>query len=998
MGARRMLVVAALAVANCELYNITVPGTGYFCNPGAAAVYDMTDIDPNVDPGGVSRGPLFVYGVEGTRWNELTNTPACDCRNLKPAWKAQQLPPDSPSAGNFSAKKLSSNCRLTTVGYAWDLAPLGIFDTVLTIPPGKSVEVNTVFSGIQNKVLEAGTVVNRRGVTINSTADYMLPNNGPDEMCDVSIKSPSANAIRVADYCTADHVDNVAAFVDPYPFNQYDLGSDNGKARFVKGTGHPRTEHLAQNYRGQWQEETGTFYGHPEYQVCGSGCDPLGVLAGGHPFQFAAIDGTGTTVAAPLAGNDPRSKGTVYPPQTTLYTPGGETYTYRGGHWSGNQIVSRRNAPRDWMKRRPRYSFATRTFTQIINWYMAEFQFALNQVDFWLDPRVRGLIADMALDDDTTDFLCSWKIGERPYDMTWLNTHIVVPVSGYPCINRSAFTDPDTDECTDVCDALLDHTMAASWGFKKDLDLHHAFSATGLSGDSSSNGFSRVKWGHEMLPTLIKATMEGPSCGGCSFGGDKQTASTSFYGEIDTSDENLRFLFNTGYTLDQAVNDFGLGAYLGGEIPGIPDFNDDHFDPRHLCPGTTHCVPNPNLDEGACYNHGCTPSEIEAMFDRSYNGGVNIIPGRNLSRKIDPGISGINWVSNIQSTGDEKYTYGLKPWVTDGSPCYDNFCGPYTSTSDYDGCRSWARDIRDNSGAELSGNEPPTASYDFPCFLPYLGRDPAAATNQNIAKKSRDAQRDAGPDTPLMYVGFVAAAHDYRCGNRHYNGKLGQVELPNPGSGHFPVDGDINQNAQDTGKKHWNKTDIVDKCWTETDEFGFDQRLPWKSASDVFDAYATDHPAPYAIVQFWANSARSLPYDPGFPATGFNWTHVFPGLFVRNNYVKGKVGDQSTDFPAVMKRRYPVSGMFHETGVDVQAVWTTGARKQEEPMPCLQDKGQDSISGIDNGGWQYCEVRTSFRLTPAMFTVPTLFRRDNYTWSYTFLGDDGLWAVPRPYR
>lgn len=90
----------------------------------------MTDIDPNVDSAGTPRGPLFVYGVEGTRFNELTDTPACNCRALKPSWKAQPLPPDAPSAGNISSRTLSSNCRLTQLGFAWDVAPRGIFDMV----------------------------------------------------------------------------------------------------------------------------------------------------------------------------------------------------------------------------------------------------------------------------------------------------------------------------------------------------------------------------------------------------------------------------------------------------------------------------------------------------------------------------------------------------------------------------------------------------------------------------------------------------------------------------------------------------------------------------------------------------------------------------------------------------------------------------------------------------------------------------------------------------
>lgn len=83
---------------------------------------------------------------------------------------------------------------------------------VLTIPPGKEVEVrrvcpwfpsvsaltplqvNTVFSGVPNKFLENGTLTNHRGVTIEDTNDYVMPDTAPDDMCDVSIKRCVARA------------------------------------------------------------------------------------------------------------------------------------------------------------------------------------------------------------------------------------------------------------------------------------------------------------------------------------------------------------------------------------------------------------------------------------------------------------------------------------------------------------------------------------------------------------------------------------------------------------------------------------------------------------------------------------------------------------------------------------------------------------------------------------------------------------------------------------
>lgn len=132
---------------------------------------------------------------------------------------------------------------------------------------------------------------------------------------------------------------------------------------------------------------------------------------------------------------------------------------------------------------------------------------------------------------------------------------------------------------------------------------------------------------------------------------------------------------------------------------------------------------------------------------------------------------------------------------------------------------------------------------------------------------------------------------------------------------------------------------------------------------------------------------------------------VFPGLFVRSSIVYQKVlqnDDENTNpsVPVVFKRRtYSGNVDSRPSGMDKQAAYKTGARKQEEPMPCLYDGGDGNFpNSVDNGGWQQCELRPGFRLTPAMFTVPTLFRRDGFVWSYTFLGDDGLWAVPRPYR
>lgn len=103
---------------------------------------------------------------------------------------------------------------------------------------------------------------------------------------------------------------------------------------------------------------------------------------------------------------------------------------------------------------------------------------------------------------------------------------------------------------------------------------------------------------------------------------------------------------------------------------------------------------------------------------------------------------------------------------------------------------------------------------------------------------------------------------------------MGEVDLPRTPGNDFPVDS-YTRNQEHTGSHVWNVSDLVSECW-DTDTFGFDQRLPWKSASDVLDAYGTSRGQPYEIVRFWANSARSLPYDSGFPASGFNWTRKNP--------------------------------------------------------------------------------------------------------------------------
>ena len=89
-------------------------------------------------------------------------------------------------------------------------ASANISAQVLTIPPGKKVEVrracpwfppvsacadtrsqvNTVFSGVPNKFLENGTLTNHRGVRVEDTQDYVMPDTAPDDMCDVSKLQP----------------------------------------------------------------------------------------------------------------------------------------------------------------------------------------------------------------------------------------------------------------------------------------------------------------------------------------------------------------------------------------------------------------------------------------------------------------------------------------------------------------------------------------------------------------------------------------------------------------------------------------------------------------------------------------------------------------------------------------------------------------------------------------------------------------------------------------
>lgn len=451
-----------------------------------------------------------------------------------------------------------------------------------------------------------------------------------------------------------------------------------------------------------------------------------------------------------------------------------------------------------------------------------------------------------------------------------------------------------------------------------------------------------------------------------------------FHGDIDVSDENIKFLFDTGYTLDQVLNEFNSG-HLQNFYPATEDdFSELRLD--RDCTSTDCCSKGKYEASGDLY----CPSDIIAGWNSFAS------PERqhtnNQQRKINPGQWGMRWIAKDSGSGTPLTTNDLKPWISSGdNPCYDNFCGPQTSTSNYDNCRTWQTQFYDDQGHSLP--------VDFSCYLEFLGRQHRAADSN--AHDVAVAQNSAGPDTPLLYVGFVAAGHDFRCGNRHYSGKKGWVELPDD-DGNRPWFKTIN-GAQSTseGINQLSPEEVVAACWNG-DNNGFDERLPWKNVEDVLDAFATSSPVPRAIVQFWAQSARSLPYDPGFPATGFNWTHVFPGLFVRHTPVR-LFNDPMPNYPAVMKRRR--SG---EESTLLQAVWTTGARKQDDPMPCQYDQEVNDLENplrqVDNTGWKNCATRTAFRLTPAMFTVPTHFRRDGLVWSFAFLGDDGLWAVPAPFR
>lgn len=400
---------------------------------------------------------------------------------------------------------------------------------------------------------------------------------------------------------------------------------------------------------------------------------------------------------------------------------------------------------------------------------MAEFQFALNQVDFWLDATIQSKTVYMALADDTDAFMCSWKIGERAVDRARLNS----AAGMYPCINRSAF-----DEEV-VCRILLENTMAASWGYGSDLNYENAFSATGSSQGGNkpktSNGFSRVKWGHEMLPTLLKATMMGPSCKHCThFLGEQK-----YYGDIDTSDANIKFLFRTGYTLDQVnYHGPGLSHYSGqfdGTIENIPHISNDdlvhamdEYCTKNLCLGGTN-----NANRKLCYDK-CTAGDIMQVWDQYVASRGSPSSTVNVSRKIDPGIHGINWVAlqSQSATATEKNVHDLKEWVAEGSPCYDNFCGPQISTMDYDGCSSWTRGpITYSDDDDYNGDR--STYVHFPCQSALLGRVPTNSDGSISVligtddedppyDDTRESQATVDSDTPLLYVGFVAAAHDYR--------------------------------------------------------------------------------------------------------------------------------------------------------------------------------------------------------------------------------------------
>ena len=113
------MLLVGVVLAGCQRYNATMED-GHFCNPGAPRLYDLADRTPS---------DFYVYSVEGSRWNEMSTEPACDCRNNPIRWSAETLPARFSFVTEFDVE---DQCEVTSLGFAWEIAPVRLPHTQKT--------------------------------------------------------------------------------------------------------------------------------------------------------------------------------------------------------------------------------------------------------------------------------------------------------------------------------------------------------------------------------------------------------------------------------------------------------------------------------------------------------------------------------------------------------------------------------------------------------------------------------------------------------------------------------------------------------------------------------------------------------------------------------------------------------------------------------------------------------------------------------------------------
>ncbi len=325
--------------------------------------------------------------------------------------------------------------------------------------------------------------------------DYARTEINPDDACDVKIKWPSTYAISVGTgYCVADKTDNVNDYYTPYDFLPY---TEDGFPDFDYPLPTPDGKTLNELIAQGCTTGTTLMPSLPPY-ACDKTkfieIDPLGITPAYHFFQWARGYGgpfprPPCPTPCPYIRNNVQSSGVrnyangdVSPsrpdfnrlPYYPFNTDNFVTINPQSALPSQSSTVGTEN------NLKATYSLSVRIFLQIINWYMAEFTYSINN-GFWSELT--------AYENAGYHFLVEYQPGDTTQICQGIDTkhpEHSTEIANRPCIAISSFGDRI------VQTALLRTTAQGSLegrGVYNTLYTNNAFKA---------RTFSKVTWPNEI--------------------------------------------------------------------------------------------------------------------------------------------------------------------------------------------------------------------------------------------------------------------------------------------------------------------------------------------------------------------------------------------------------------------------------------------------------------------------------------------------------------------